>query len=265
MHILSRRVGGTLVASCLAWAAALADDTSRTIDPTTTTIAHRFVPALFGVGPESLRDRLTCPEPKVPGGQVLLSCKVRLDAEGQVGAGDSFCTGPRGTPVRYRQHMERILGASTFTAARVDEVPVPVQFFLVAYFRDEDGDCAASVVLNGGERDPEMGLNYIGPQEIVSDGGWNRRVKFREHGVRHRAYSRSGVLARVSVVVSEQGVAGGGRVERHDTLFFDSAEMVKALAGSRFIPGFHRGHPRAMRYYDNLYLVGLRDSYFLED
>jgi len=167
--------------------------------------------------------------------------------------------------MRYREHMVRILAASRFQAARVDEVPVPVQFFLVAWFRDEDGDCTASVVLNSGERDPEMGLNYIGPQEIVSDGGWTRRVNFRKHWDRQRVWSRSGAMARFSVAVSEFGEASDGRVEWRDTGFFDSAEVVKALAGSRFIPGFHRGRPRAMRYYDNLYVGGLRDSYFLED
>lgn len=265
MRILMRLFAGTVLAWCLPSGSPLGDDATLATSPAIATNVQQFVPALFGSGPDSLRNQLTCPDPQVPGGQVLTTCKVRVDTEGRVRPTDAFCTGARGTPTRYRQHMERVLGASKFTPARVDGVPVPVQFAIVAWFRDEGGDCAASVVLNGGERDPETGLNYIGPQEIRNDGGWQGRLRLRKHWDRQRVWNRTGSMIRVSVAVSERGEASDPRIEQHESLFFDAAEVERALTVSRFIPGFHQGHPRAMRYFETVHFGGLRGSYFPED
>lgn len=53
---------------------------------------------------------------------------------------------------------------------------------------------------------------------------------------------------------------GGSKIS--DPVLFDCAAVARALEASRFIPGFHHGHPRAMRYYESVYTGSDRSSCF---
>lgn len=213
-----------------------------------------FRPALPATGPGSLVERLDCPAKRKPGASAVVSCMTRVTRTGAVDRGDIQCFVPWGTQTRFADHMTAIVRDATFTPAQVDGSPVPVRLQIAAIFAEQDGRCSVWLLPNSGLRDPEMGFNYVAPQEVVTDGSWLRRTHFRKEGSRYRFGDEGATLFRISVRVSESGMADDARIHENASFNFDAAAASKGLERARFIPGFYLGRPRPMRYEERVTL-----------
>jgi len=225
---------------------------------------HRFVPAYFVPGPRSLQRLLACPEGEVPRKPVSVRCKVAVSAEGSVEQGKSsgtFCAAPNGGREAFRSVAMHALSAARFTPASIDGRPVPVYASVLSLFIQKGAACHAVALLNGGTQDPAVGIDYVEPQVVRDspDWSWQRRVAVPTRYVLpqlvHVARSPGTLFLRMSVAVAADGTVSDGRVDEVYRLgHVDSLNAVRALEGSRFIPGFHRGMPAAMRYHEMLWV-----------
>lgn len=225
---------------------------------------HRFVSAYFDPGPRSLQRLLACPEGKAPRRPVSVRCKVAVSADGNVDQGRSsgtLCAAPSGGREAFRSVTMRALSAARFTPASIDGRAVPVCASVLSLFVQKGAACHAVALLNGGIQDPAVGIDYVEPQVVRDspDWSWQRRVAVPTRYILpqlvHVARSPGTLFLRMSVAVAADGTVSDGRVDEVYRLgHVDSLNAVRALEGSRFIPGFHRGLPAAMRYYEMLWV-----------
>jgi hypothetical protein len=206
---------------------------------------------------------LACPEGKVPRKPVSVRCKVAVSAAGNVEQDKSsgtFCAAPNGGREAFRGATLHALSAARFAPASIDGRAVPVYASVLSLFMQKRDGCRAVALLNGGIQDPAVGIDYVEPQVVRDSPGWSwqRRVAVPTRYVLpklvHLARSPGTLFLRMSVAVAADGTVSDGRVDEVYRMgHVDSLNAVRALEGSRFIPGFHRGMPAAMRYYEILW------------
>jgi hypothetical protein len=225
-----------------------------------------YLPARFGTGSESLLAKLECPSKSRPSKRTVVFCQAYLRADGAMAKdlsarGQSFCfsRGFRGFPgfqgngettlyedEDYVEATDRALRNATFLPASVNDKAVPVRFSFHVVFDETEG-CVVTAYPNLGFQTAELGLGHVAPQEILTDGGWSKRsdAPFRYIGT-----DLVGVIYSMSVQVATDGRASDGKLDSNfagiNARATDAA--VKALEGSKFIPGFYKGFPYPMRY-----------------
>lgn len=228
------------------------------------TAPPRFVPAYFVDGPESLQRLIACPNAKPRESLVRVLCSVGISADGQVDSiksGWTGCAAPDGGSDAYRAAAERALAQARFSPATIDGQRVAVQTSALILFLTRADGCRATALLNGGQQDPAVGIDYVEPQLVRAPLGhswWSRldaptRRRFRQ--LPYLARWPGTLFLRMSVEVGLDGRASAGRIEGTPQVrFLDARNSVEALEQCLFIPGFFRGRPAVMRRYQTFYV-----------
>lgn len=215
----------------------------------------RFQSAWFGTGPESLLQRLGCPTRVDDEERVIVYCQARVREDGSITLANSFCFPAKRTRRPYSRATGKAMRASRFEPASIDGNAVEVYFTFRVVFARDDEECRLYALPNSGSQADVHGLAYVAPQEILSHGNWTTRAK----GFGYPPNARIGILDRgvlftISVAVDTEGNASDGRVDvNNDAPRPFLRRSVPALEKSTFIPGFVRGAPIAMRYYEILW------------
>jgi hypothetical protein len=212
----------------------------------------RFVPARLGSGPESMLGRIECPEPPAPERAVVVICQAWVEASGQTLDTKSYCFGDGGRRSLYSHAASDALDSAIFAPASVDGAPVPVYASFRVVFRGRGSSCSIAAIASLGGEMPGDDLDYIAPQEILSEGSWFSRTRELQFaGTRGGTARARGAIFSMSVAVSEQGVASDGRIEGNwGAALAEQRRAVRALERARFIPAFRDGVPIAMRYFE---------------
>jgi hypothetical protein len=223
-------------------------------------VVHRFVPAYFDPGPASLQKILKCPNLTSDDKVVRVLCKVAISAEGVVETSRSagtYCPTPFLRTDNYAIAALKAMQAAKFSPARIDGTAVPVYISILALFVHKEGGCQAVAVLNRGVQDDSVGLDFVEPQQVRLGDDWHWLTRVWRHGQLSEPihwtppWPRGDVILRISAVVSAEGVASDGRVEGLPAVAaIDARRAAQELQKSRFIPGFWRGVPAAMRVYE---------------
>ncbi len=228
----------------------------------------QFRPAKFGTGPDSLIARLKCPVRWLNPPNAVAYCQARINASGKPVS--SYCFVLDAKQDSYRSASESASDGATFVPASVDGRSVEVLFsYRVSFLWDGD-TCNFAAIPNWGFNAAASDVKHTAPQEILSDGaGWYDRLQDEESKQHARVDSgkgrvdfstsivgkaRVGVGLVMSVLVAADGSPSDARLEKN---FFTKEHFaqasVRALSGSRFVPGFYEDQPVEMRYYEVLY------------
>ena len=212
---------------------------------------------------------LKCPSRKLNPPSAVAYCQARINADGK--SVESYCFVLDAKQDSYRGVSEDASDRATFIPASVDGHNVEVLFsYRVSFLWDGDA-CNFAAIPNWGFNGAASDVKHTAPQEILSEGGsWAERLQAEDSKQHPRIDSgkgrvefstsiagkgRSGVALVMSVLVSDEGTPSEARIERNmftKERYADDA--VRALAGSRFVPGFYEDHPVGMRYYEVLYV-----------
>jgi hypothetical protein len=194
---------------------------------------------------------LQCPARTGNENNIMVYCQVGLTEAGK--ARWSFCFTPEYEQFPYRNELERATAEARFVPASVDGENVEVSFpFRVSL--SWDGDRCTLAAIPNWAFDPAMGNNYIAPQEVLQGGhGWVRRARSMDDFVALEV-NRGDIEFSMSLLASLDGTASDSRLE-HNALATrrELRNALRALEGSRFIPGFYGGEPVPMRYYEILF------------
>lgn len=210
-----------------------------------------FRPARVGRAPESLISHLQCPSRTGNEDNIVVFCQAGLTERGD--ARWSFCFTPEHEQLGYRNEITKAIAKATFLPASVNGENVEVGFSFRVSFSWDGDVCTFAVIPNWGFNDPAMGISYIAPQQILHGGrGWTRRIPHsRDFDV---VLSRGRKMFAMSALVSPDGTASDLRFERSDLAGkVESRTLLRAIEGSRFIPGFYGGKPVPMRFYEVLF------------
>lgn len=198
----------------------------------------------------SLQRLLACPEGKAPPQTRQRALQGRgFGGRGNVDQGRSsgtLCAAPSGGREAFRSVTMRALSAARFTPASIDGRAVPVYASVLSLFVQKGAACHAVALLNGGIQDPAVGIDYVEPQVVRDSPDWRQRrvavpTRYILPQLVHVARSPGTLFLRMSVAVAADGTVSDGRVDEVYRLgHVDSLNAVRALEGSRFIPGFHR-------------------------
>jgi hypothetical protein len=115
------------------------------------------------------------------------------------------------------------------------------------------GGCKVFAIPNLGFDEDKFGVSFVAPQAINDGLDWFSKSRYLGHGQSVGAIGRRGVMFILSVDVSKTGEAGVARIEKN---FFatrkETKAALRAIKKSRFIPGFYKGEPHPMRYYESM-------------
>ncbi len=212
-----------------------------------------FHPARVGRAADSLISHLQCPSRTGNENNIVVFCQAGLTETGN--ASWSLCFTPEHEQFPYRNEIKRAIAKATFVPASVNGETVEVSFSFRVSFSWDGDVCTFAVIPNWGFNDAGMGINYIAPQEILHGGqGWPRKAP-RSGDKQVVALIRSGIMFSMSVLVSPDGTASASRLEHN--AFASRKEIqnaLRAIEGSRFIPGFYGGKPAPMRFHEILFV-----------
>jgi len=215
-------------------------------------LAEAFVPARL-IELEGARD-LECPDNDRESS--VLFCQVIVDHLGEVAnESGTFCVGNSRFDSRRARILRNRIVRSKFDPAQIDDEAVSVHLSLRAGYQQDGDECNVVVVPNLGYQQDEFGLDYIEPQEVLTDGGWLERMRRKERGllfltgIRRERSSR--VMFVMSVAVDENGVASDSRLDVNEfsTRPDEQARAARELQYSQFVPGFVDEKPASARHY----------------
>lgn len=244
-------------------------------------------PAYFSPGKESLLDVLEIPEsPQRGDDRIYVLCHARIRDNGSVR--DPLCLNDLSTRnhSRFRRAVLEALETATFEPARFGDANVEVFASFMVAFECDDAKCDAIAAMHWGQHVDRFGMNYILPQDVVTEFDW-----FEEYGARTGVFERpdrrifdsgyrtltnnsrevtrnrsvacsdcsEGFGFRVSLLVDAQGQSSDPEIE---SIGYAGRRWAKigrdAMAKSTFIPGVVDGKPQPMRH--SLFMYYFRDQ-----
>ena len=236
-----------------------------------------FSPASFLPGEQSLLEVLVIPEsPGLVEYQAFVLCHARIRQDG--GVQNPLCLKDPDVQKhrRFREAVLQALETARFQPASINSRRVEVFASFMVAFNCDVSACNAIATMHWGQHVDRFGMNYVLPQDVVSDYDWFEEYA-AESGVFERPDRRffasghrtltnnsrvvtdnrtvacsdcwEGFGFLVSLLVDEQGVATDLVIE---DIGYAGRPFAKAgrraIAKSSFIPGFADGHPTAMRH-----------------
>jgi hypothetical protein len=130
------------------------------------------IPAMFGKHEQQLSNEIQFPAVELSQDDVVaVHCHSRILKDGK--PKEPFCLkGKNKRHKKFRQAVIEGLRTSVFSPASVDGNTVPVFVSFSVYFFCDAGECDTLEAMNVGVNSELYGLNYIAPQDIVSDYDW---------------------------------------------------------------------------------------------
>ena len=216
----------------------------------------KFLPARIGDGPNALTQNLQCPDRVNDEDSILVICQATIKSTGK--AEKTYCVTKEHKKHReYRKNIESAFSKSKFLPASVNDENMDVFISFRILFEKNESDCSFIFIPNLGFNEDELGLNYIAPQEIlIKNSTWSDRVKLFGIFKDEISKFRTGLLFSISTLVSTSGNASDAKIESNPIRSkLEAKRSLRGIVTSKFIPGFYKGVPYEMRYYDVLYAV----------
>jgi hypothetical protein len=213
-----------------------------------------LIPARFSTGDQSINSLLQCPDKPRDKDMVSVTCQARIDEEGSASDFSTVCfgTGSRKSP--YAEAVLEAVRESLFLPATRNSEPVIVKFLFRVFLSYTEGQCTPIKIPNLGHQTDEFTTNYIAPQEILENQGWQLRARGLGPET-DSAVSSSGMMMQISAMIAENGTPDKVRLEHNN--FASRREIrtfISAMEKSEIIPGFFEGAPHKMRFHDFYYL-----------
>jgi len=212
--------------------------------------AQELTPALFVSGEFSLRNTLTVPLERPPGGyDVSLTCQTIVEIDGT--ATNPHCLGDE----RYHDfkwEVIRTISSTRMVPATVDGEPVRVLMNFMAGFRCLQA-CGTLLLPNHGRFVQDYGFDYSSPQPILEDDTWyegyQEKLAWAASGM--SAEEVNGIRYLIATRISTDGRSERRRVMQRSSGYWPAAtRAASTLDDVGYIPGFHEGRPVELTLYE---------------
>lgn len=213
-----------------------------------------FSPARIGTGPTSFHGAATFPKDKKPGDDLSVTafCQAVILTTGATK--HSYCFTMDRKDDDYARAAESAVDGAILIPATIDGEPVKVFMSFRALFKCEAGSCQILTVPNVGYSAKTYGHNYSSPQELMTGVSWFTRFKSKAGWNLGGGITRTGIIFSFSVSVDESGIGSEHKILNKGVA--NRKELRAALSAikeSTFIPGFVKGKPTKMPYFELLY------------
>lgn len=226
----------------------------------------RFVPARFGDDNPLARIDITPRDLTRRKSDVDIECQTFVERDGALT--DYYCVPPNiSEDQKVTQLVVRALEEMRFEPAQVDDSPVRVLMNFSVSIQCGEDRCIVDGVPNHGNHSEALGDDYVAPQPILPGPGWYDGYQDKLdwiHGWMPNLSFRFNQLGwpirpTVAVDVDSDGMGTTGCIwslrltgddeEQHNRQKLESA--LQSMGTTRFVPGFHDGHPVSMTFYEH--------------